>query len=61
MQVVPPSFESAKAKNGLRLAFEAIDQAQAGDVIVVGGELTDSGMWGEMMAIAGKKKGLNGA
>ena len=61
VQMVPPSFESAKAKNGLKLAFEAIDRAQAGDVIVVGGELTDSGMWGEMMAIAGKKKGLNGA
>ena len=61
VQMVPPSFESVKAKNGLKLAFEAIDHAQAGDVIVVGGDLTDSGMWGEMMAIAGKKKGLNGA
>ena len=61
VQMVPPSFESAKARNGLKLAFEAVDHAQAGDVIVVGGELIDSGMWGEMMAIAGKRKGLNGA
>lgn len=61
VQMVPPSFASAKARNGLGLAFEAVDRAQAGDVIVVGGGLTDSGMWGEMMTITAKRKGLNGA
>ncbi len=61
VQMVPPSFESVRARNGLKLAFEAVDQAQAGDVIVIGGGLTDSGMWGEMMSITAKRKGLAGA
>jgi len=61
LQMVPPSLSSCKGRSGLSLAFEAIDMAQAGDVFVVGGGLTDSGMWGEMMAIAGTVKGLGGA
>jgi 4-hydroxy-4-methyl-2-oxoglutarate aldolase len=61
LQMVPPSLSSYKGRSGLSLAFEAIDMAQAGDVFVVGGGLTDSGMWGEMMAIAGTVKGLGGA
>ncbi len=61
LQMVPPSLRSYKGRSGLSLAFEAIDMAQAGDVFVVGGGLTDSGMWGEMMAIAGTVKGLGGA
>lgn len=61
LRMVPPSFRSFKGRSGLSLAFEAIDEAQAGDVFVVGGGLTDSGMWGEMMSIAGKAKGLGGA
>jgi 4-hydroxy-4-methyl-2-oxoglutarate aldolase len=61
LQMVPPSLSSHKGRSGLSLAFEAIDMAQAGDVFVVGGGLTDSGMWGEMMAIAGTVKGLGGA
>jgi len=61
LRMVPPSFHSVKARTGLKLAFKAIEQAQSGDVFVVGGGLTDSGMWGEMMSIVGKRKGLNGA
>ncbi len=61
LRMVPPSFRSVKARAGLKLAFEAIDQAHPGDVFVVGGELTDTGMWGEMMSIVGKRKGLGGA
>ncbi len=59
--MVPPSFESFRERKGLDLAFEAIDNAQRGDVFVVGGGMNDSGMWGEMMSIAGKARGLGGA
>ncbi|MFH1242731.1 MAG: RraA family protein [Pseudomonadota bacterium] len=61
LRMVPPSFSSFKGRSGLSLAFEAIDMAQAGDVFVVGGGLTDCGMWGEMMTITGTVKGLGGA
>ncbi|NQU15140.1 MAG: hypothetical protein HQ561_13390 [Desulfobacteraceae bacterium] len=61
LRMAPPSFSSYKGRSGLSLAFEAIDRAQAGDVFVVGGGLTDSGMWGEMMAITGSVRGLGGA
>jgi 4-hydroxy-4-methyl-2-oxoglutarate aldolase len=59
--MVPPSLESFRERRGLSLAFEAIDNAQRGDVFVVGGEMNDTGMWGEMMSITGKAKGLGGA
>jgi len=59
--MIPPSPESFRERRGLELAFEAIDNAQGGDVFVVGGGMNDSGMWGEMMSIAGKAKGLGGA
>ncbi len=61
LRMVPPSFASFEGRSGLSLAFEAIDMAQPGDVFVLGGGLTDSGMWGEMMAITGVVKGLGGA
>ncbi len=61
LRMVPPSFSSFKGRSGLGLAFEAIDMAQAGDVFVVGGGLTDCGMWGEMMTITGTLKCLGGA
>ena len=61
VRMAPPSFHSVKARTGLKMAFEAIDQAEPGDVFVVAGELTDSGMWGEMMSIVGNRKGLGGA
>jgi regulator of RNase E activity RraA len=61
VRMVPPSFRSFKARSGLSLAFEAVDNAQPGDIFVVGGGFADSGMWGEMMTIAGKAKGLGGA
>jgi regulator of RNase E activity RraA len=61
LEMVPPSFNSFAARTGLKLAFEAVDQAQAGDVFVVGGGHTHCGMWGEMMTIVGSEKGLGGA
>lgn len=45
------------------LALEAIDRAQKGDVFVraVEGNAADIGLWGGLMGLAAKKKGLAGA
>ncbi len=45
------------------LALEAIDRAQEGDVVVraVEGDAVDVGLWGGLMALAAKEKGLAGA